>query len=146
MHKTLLFHKEWCFELGEISAGEVLNLDRSLKRKHVNSLLTRRRFTPDNESDVSTVWDKSDFDVARIAEMMMFHQAAGGRKYTGLVHRQHGCLDLTKHLQDDQAILYGDRRQVRNIAPLVRVRAFGNKVEKMDVLKIHCTGHDGTES
>jgi hypothetical protein len=45
--------------------------------------------------------------VNRIAQMLMFHQAAGGRRYTGLSHRYQASLDLSESLKLGRAVLAG---------------------------------------
>ena len=50
-------------------------------------------------------YDRAGFDVARIIQLMMFHESAGGENYTGLVHRYQRFTDLSSQLQFDRAIL-----------------------------------------
>ena len=50
-------------------------------------------------------WDEASRDVPRIVEMMMWHDAAGGRNYTGLLHRYQGEIDLSDHLRTGRAVL-----------------------------------------
>jgi hypothetical protein len=68
--------------------------------------LVRRRAI-DEETRTMAAWDQRSFDVPRIMEMIMFHDAAGGREYTGLVHRHAAWLDLSRHIAAGRAILIG---------------------------------------
>jgi hypothetical protein len=60
-----------------------------------------------DNKDTTTPWDQADQDIARIAEMMMFHDAAGGRGYSRLKHRHQAFIDLSGHLRSGRAILLG---------------------------------------
>ena len=46
-------------------------------------------------------------DVPRIVEMLMFHEAAGGARYTRLTHRYQSWLDMSDHLNLNRAVLVG---------------------------------------
>ena len=56
-------------------------------------------------------WDPTDTNVARILEMIMFHDAAGGQAYTGLTHRFQNRLETSDHLALGQAILVAELPQ-----------------------------------
>ena len=43
----------------------------------------------------------------RVAEMLMFHDAAGGKVYTGLTHLPLSTLDLSHVLVEDRCLLVG---------------------------------------
>ena len=50
----------------------------------------------------------ADFsDVGRVLEMMMFHNAAGGRAYTQLGDEYQQFVDLSHHLKLGRAVLFG---------------------------------------
>jgi hypothetical protein len=57
--------------------------------------------------DVTTPWDRTSVRVPRILQMIMFHEIAGGRSYTGLLHRHEGRIDLSDHLLLGRAVLVG---------------------------------------
>ena len=56
---------------------------------------------------IASPWDDENLDVPRIMEMIMFHDAAGGRAYTSLLHRQSAWLDLSAQLKLQRAVLVG---------------------------------------
>lgn len=57
--------------------------------------------------DQQTPYDPTRRDPAYIIRMLTFHQASGGRDYTGLRHDVLGSLDLSSHLRLGRAILLG---------------------------------------
>jgi hypothetical protein len=71
----------------------------------LESRLTER--TVSQQKDMATPWDPAGTELSRIVEMLMFHEAANGAGYTGLLHRYQPWLDLSDHLQMDRAILVG---------------------------------------
>lgn len=103
--ECMMFFENWAYRLtGSVMPGQTLRFD-GLAPLHLEWRLTRRRVV--ETKDVSTPWNEVSVDVARIAEVMMFHRAAGGESYTKLGHRYHGRLDLSKHLRKGRAILVG---------------------------------------
>ncbi len=81
------------------------NLD-ALQPKNFRWRLNRRR-TSENAS-ISEPWDRAATDdLDRLMEVILFYQAAGGDKYTGLDNRVLSQLDLTSVLASDRAILVG---------------------------------------
>ena len=89
--------------------------------------LTRRQIV--QSKDISTPWDRADLsDPPRVAQMLMFHGAAGGQVYTRLSHHFLGYLDLSKHLLTGRAILVG-----RSKTPASQLARDGQPlVENMD--------------
>jgi hypothetical protein len=89
-----------------LEPGETVSLSDFSTTRYLDWHLTRRRVNSDNK-DTTTPWDQADQDVARIVEMMMFHDAAGGRGYSRLRHRHQAYVDLSGHLRAGRAILLG---------------------------------------
>ena len=75
--------------------------------------LTRRTLYEDLE--VTTPWDQYDWDVPRIVEVMMFHEAAGGDAYTGLLNRHQSFVDLSGQLNTGRAFLVGRSKRAAAI-------------------------------
>ncbi|XZE54842.1 hypothetical protein SH139x_000822 [Planctomycetaceae bacterium SH139] len=87
------------------AGGLAANLD-ALQPKNFRWRLNRRR-TSENAS-ISEPWDRAATDdLDRLMEVILFYQAAGGDKYTGLDNRVLSRLDLTSVLASDRAILVG---------------------------------------
>ncbi|HTQ39965.1 MAG TPA: hypothetical protein VMJ32_13130 [Pirellulales bacterium] len=100
---VLLFDR-WAYPLGTLTPGKSVALE-SLEPQTMDTYLTKRR-TVDAREEVPT-YDRTSFDVPRIIEVMMFHEAAGGANYTGLLHRYQRFVDLTNQLKFGRAILVG---------------------------------------
>jgi hypothetical protein len=87
--------------------------------------LTQRRI--EQSKDVATPWEKDSTDVPRIVQMLMFHEAARGRNYTGLSHRYQPEIDLSESVRLGQAVLVGRAKQ-----PTARLTA-GTDTTRIDV-------------
>ena len=76
-------------------------------KKNFRWRLTRQQAI-EKDATETTPWSPSDFsDAKRVAEMMLFHRAAGGELYTGLRHDALADLDLSDVLVEDRCILVG---------------------------------------
>ncbi len=117
-----LLSDRWAYSLRNVAAGQQVSLDATLAPRNVETLLQRRRM--EDLKDVTTPWDQSDTRVPRIVQMLMFHEAAGGRGYTGLTHRYQGQIDLSDHLNTERAVLVG-----RASEPAVRLNVDSGPVE-----------------
>ena len=64
-------------------------LDRMTQPKSLDGQLTRTQVTQVDKDfkGISQPWDRETIDASRIVEVMMFHDAAGGTKYTSLLNR-----------------------------------------------------------
>lgn len=108
LYECLLLYENWAYKLdrrgGVLQPGDAtpIHMERPL---NFNWRLTRRRVVEIN--DITTPWEQRDMEIPRILEMMMFHGAAGGDKYTQLHHRYQTYLDLSEHLANKRAILFG---------------------------------------
>ncbi len=69
--------------------------------------LSRQKALEENATESET-WNPARNDSPeRIAEMLMFHKAVGGTRYTSLQHDPLSLLDLSDLLADDRCILVG---------------------------------------
>lgn len=101
-----LYHDRWVYDLGTLEPGQRVTLDEGASPLDVKWMLTER--TVIEARDVTTPWDRAmRDDVPRIVRIMMFHDAAGGRGYTGLMHRYEGFVDVSGHLSANRAVLVG---------------------------------------
>ena len=100
---VLLFDR-WAYPLGTLTPEKTVTIDR-LEPQTIDTYFTKRRTI--NAHDEVPTYDRTSFDVPRIIEVMMFHEAAGGANYTGLLHRYQHFVDLTNQLQFGRAILVG---------------------------------------
>ena len=120
-------------EGGIVQAGEAWAPGgNGVQPRDLRSYLTRatqRKVTSARAGSDDTVRELGVYDtLARdpdpIVEMLTFHQAAGGREYTGLKNAPLEDLDLSNMLELDRAVLYARIRQ-----PLARVMVDGQAVE-----------------
>jgi hypothetical protein len=105
----VLYAGSSAFRLGRLAAGERIKLDGSLEPQSAVAILTRRRMIEDRQT--AAPYDVAAVDVARVLEMILFHELAGGDGYTRLRNDVYGRLDLSGHLALDRAILVGTSRQ-----------------------------------
>jgi hypothetical protein len=105
LRNCVLFYEGWTYRLGTIEAGASVEVGRVQRGLTVKSYLTGRRGT--GEKEHATPYEPDSDDVARVAPMMMFHDAAEGRQYTSLSNRYFHSLDLTEQLRLERAVLFG---------------------------------------
>jgi len=92
------------YRLGKLQPGQTVNLG-TLTPLNLEARLTELTF--EGSKEVSTVWKRDANDIPRIVQMLMFHESARGRTYTGLTHRYQPFLDLSGHLGLGRAVLVG---------------------------------------
>jgi hypothetical protein len=121
------------YELGTLRPGESARLDSMAKRSELKTLLTGRKVVRSGPKDdyrqEATPYDQASTDIPYILRAMMFYEAAGGRRYTGMANAYQGFIDLSTLLKTNRAILVaqgpaaGQQRQgaqlLRNGQPLV---------------------------
>ena len=90
------------------------------KRSELKTWLTGWK-TVFNETDKyhqeATPYDQSSTDLTYILRTMMFYEAAGGRRYTGLWNDYQQFVDLSNLLQADRAILVAQGPASEDEAP-----------------------------
>lgn len=115
LEPMILYHN-WFYGLNSrIPAGGSLTISYDTIPKDLARRLNGRQTVEGQEQIVR--WDPADrTSVDRLLELMMFHEAAAGRKYTSLAHRYELHMDLSRLLGLDRAILVGRLEQ-----PLARL-------------------------
>ncbi|MEM9367327.1 MAG: hypothetical protein AAGD07_15145 [Planctomycetota bacterium] len=103
----LLIYRNWAYFLPtRLRAGETIAELDSLRQKNFRWQLSRQRAL--ESASESERWDVTATDRQdRLMEMLMFHQAAGGERYTRLSHQPLGWLDMTEILTEERAVLMG---------------------------------------
>jgi len=104
LDECLLAYDEWLFRLQSIPAGGSVSVE-DFASLNLEARLTQR--TVVDAKDITTPWEQDSVDVPRIMQIMLFHETARGRNYTGLTHEYLGHLDLTEHLRSGRAVLVG---------------------------------------
>ncbi len=93
------------YQVGTLQPGQEFVLNSQVRSRDFRNRLTRRRFVGDKE--IAHPWVKTNRDVPRIIELIMFHDRAGGFDYANLTNRHLSKLDLSDHLITNGAVLYG---------------------------------------
>ena len=104
----MLIYGNWVYMLPTrfVGGGEIDSVT-DLRQKNFRWQLSRQQVLEKNAVKRET-WVPSNFDSPnRMAEMLMFHGAVGGIRYTGLNHDALSFLDLSKVLTADRAMLVG---------------------------------------
>lgn len=105
---SLLVCGRWAYQIGDIAPGETV-LIRPGEQRDLQAVLKDFKMVKESRSlvQVSTPYNQAGFDIRSILRQMMFYDAAGGRRYTGLANRYQEFVDLSDHLDLGQAILWG---------------------------------------
>jgi hypothetical protein len=105
----------WYYRIGELEPNETFRLESGTP-KDLRTHLTKRTFLSSDATqdatkgsrELATPWDPESQDLAPIMQMVMFHDAAGGRSgYTELLHRFEGSLDMSDLIKTNRAVLFG---------------------------------------
>lgn len=104
----LLVSGRWAYKIGEFAPGQTVVV-RPGEQRDLQAVLKDFKMVKDEKSlvQVSTPYNQAGFDIRSILQQMMFYDAAGGRRYTGLANRYQEFIDLSDHLELGQAILWG---------------------------------------
>lgn len=128
LRECILYHagSAYVMERG-LAPGQTVNMRELPSPRTLEWHLTRRRMDPSEERTVERVtsWNRTDDNVPRILELMMFYDAAGGGTYTGLLHQYQDDLDLSTLLRFDRATLVG-----RAERPAVEIARDGKPLTK----------------
>jgi hypothetical protein len=100
----LLVYGDWLYRLGTLRPGQSIMVD---PRESLNLEYRLTERSVQNSKDISTPWDQTTTDIPRIVRIMMFHEAARGRSYTGLTHRYQPYIDLSEQVRLGRAVLAG---------------------------------------
>ncbi|MDZ4656292.1 MAG: hypothetical protein SH868_01805 [Bythopirellula sp.] len=106
----VLLYGQWAWSLGSIPAGSAVNVLDASQPRTVRTLLTSAtagETTITETADDGTVpFRLANADITRLAKTMMFFHAVNGQRYSGMLSRYQGFLDMSHLLdQPDVAIL-----------------------------------------
>ncbi len=102
-----LLFENWSYILNRpLGPGETIDIGSEMKERTAAFYFSRRE---ESESDTGggRPWDPQDDNLDRVAEMLMFHDAAGGRQYTGMTHGFQTYAELSEPVIVHRAILFG---------------------------------------
>jgi len=105
LEQAVIYYDTWAYLVNrDIGPGETISIEGQTTERTVEGQLARRQLIQGIER--SEPWDPSSRQLSRIAEMLSFHRAVGGRDYTTLHHRVFGEMDWSPKLKLGQAVLY----------------------------------------
>ena len=109
LEDCVLIFGRWAYVLGAVESGATVEIDARLRRTELKTFLTGRRIVFDRQTDKFqhelTPYNPASTRVDDVLRMMMFFEAAGGRRYTGLVNHYQSFVDLSGLLRADRALL-----------------------------------------
>ena len=104
-----LIFENWAYVLeNPLNPGDTFDVQTGTTEKSLRSILTRKVKLKKSDRSENSPWDPTDIRVNRIADIMMFYQASGGKAYTNLSHQYHSFTDMTDQLNLHRAILVGE--------------------------------------
>jgi len=105
----MLAYGRWAYPMGTIEPGESFDVGPMVPRRELRTLFTGRKMVYDEADEQfrqrSTPYDRSSTDPSYVLWAMAFYEAVGGRRYTGLVNRYQGFVDLSHLLATGRAVL-----------------------------------------
>ena len=107
----MLIYRNWIYLLPtRFPAGSQIESLDSLRQKNFRWQLSRQKAL--ESSSETEAWDPAETKkLNRIGEIILFHEAAGGTRYTTLKNGPLADLDLSHVLSDDRCILLGHLAQ-----------------------------------
>ena len=116
LYNGKIFFGDYVYLLKKPLQPDVVTLVESdAKERTLRSYLNRRAPKGGEGNEVgrsqNRPWDPDEKSLTRIADVMMFFEAAGGQKYTGLSNGYHREIDFSRLLRLGKAVLVG---QVEN--------------------------------
>ncbi|NND96336.1 MAG: hypothetical protein HKN47_03280 [Pirellulaceae bacterium] len=120
----MLIYGNWVYLLPtRLPPGGRIESLSDLRQKNFRWQLSRQQIFEKSKITNET-WEPSNFDSpSRMAEMLMFHDAVGGSRYTGLRHQPLSFLDSSHLLTHDRCILMG---RLGSSATEIRLRDIRN--------------------
>ena len=108
LQDCIVAHGGSVYEIGTLQPGQSAQLGPMARRSELKTLLTGRRTVSGSGvkyHQESTPYDQASRDIPYILRMMMFYEAAGGRRHVGLWNAYQEFVDFSSLLRADRAIL-----------------------------------------
>ena len=111
LYEALILFDGRVYPIGQVfQANSVVDIyDLSADSQGIDNYFTRNQSGSRRHS--YRVWRTLDESLDRVVKQMMFNQAIGGERYTGLLHRYQSHLDLSHMLRLRRAVLVGKARR-----------------------------------
>ena len=98
--------ENYVYILDNLDANETLDLLSGPRVRTLKSYMTgRKKTTEKTDRGQNVPWDPSSADLERIADMMMFYSAAGGKDYTSLTHGFQNRVEMKDQLYCGRAVM-----------------------------------------
>jgi len=102
-----LAYDGWAYEIGTLRPGESFEIGPTTRRVSLNTFMSGE--SPEL-AEGAAKWDRGPYnrssrDMAGVLQAMMFYDAAGGRKRTGMANDYQGFTDLSGLLKAGRAVL-----------------------------------------
>ncbi len=107
LNDCLLACGTWAYRLGNLPPGGTFTLSVDAPRSELKTVLTGRRYVQEDKSlrQRITPYDRASVDPDYIISAMLFHEAAGGTRYTNLSNAYQPFVDMSSLLAAGRAIL-----------------------------------------
>jgi len=102
---AVLVYDRWAYKLGTLEPAGFVNLEGSVDPQTVDTYF--KHMTMIGGRDATAPYDPENSAVERVMEVMLFHEAAGGVRYTRLSNGYEGYLDASRQLRAGRAVLMG---------------------------------------
>jgi hypothetical protein len=129
LEKCVLIHGRSAYELGTLPPGGAAELGAMSRRSDLKTFLTGQKALlgeGDKFQQEATPYNQASLEPVYVLRAMMFYQAAGGRRYTGLWLDNQDFVDLSSLLKTGRAILVAEAPADANAAPRPGATLLGN--------------------
>ena len=106
LHDARLYYDRWVYNLEDFKNSSTVAIGSDYLPAPIETILQKKQISGDQS--IEQAYSTANLNIDRIIEVLMFHQAAGGPKYTaGLINRMNWKLDLSRQLSLGKAVLVG---------------------------------------
>ncbi len=138
LYNCRLVFENWAYVLERpLEPGQTIDIATNTDEKTLKGLLTRKIVdTKTNNRSNNSPWDPQDMRVTRIADLMMFYDAAGGNNYTGLTHDYQSTIDITDQLDLKRAVLVGEVHSQGSVMKINGERTSDKYDETVTIIRV----------
>jgi len=112
----VLLYDRWSYSLGPIAPGQLVQVDGRFDPQTIDTYF--RRQNSSDPADINKPYNLNRLSIESVVPIMMFHEAAGGERFTRLTNRSQSLLDASGLLRMGRAVLFG--RSAKPAAQLLR--------------------------
>ena len=111
LRNARLFYGTWAYRLGNLNAGEQVEVGEQLSPRHVKTIVTRDALGESGTTAVQVegrVFSAEQASANDILNLMMFYETAGGFGFAHVPNRYQAYCDLSRQLDLGRALLVAD--------------------------------------